>query len=72
MPYTYSEATKKATLKWREHNREDWNEKHNEHSKKYYKKYIEQRREYGKAYYQYRRECDYKIVAKAFLKILLR
>lgn len=63
MPYTYSQATKKATLKWREQNRKEWNEKHNnQHSKKYYKNNVEQRREYGKAYYQYKRECNYVVV----------
>ena len=70
MPYT--QATKTAILKWREQNREDWNEKHNEHSKKYYKKNIQRQRQYGKDYYRYKRECSYVVVAKLFLKILLR
>jgi|LauGreDrversion2_3_1035106.scaffolds.fasta_scaffold304318_1 hypothetical protein len=68
MPYT--EAQKKATYKWRANNREQYNNMLLKYTKKYYTDHLESRREYGKNYNRLRREYDYNVVAKIFLKIL--
>lgn len=46
-----SEAQKRAKNKWVAKNRDQYLQKQNEYTKKYYIENIEERREYGKLYY---------------------
>ena len=55
----YSEAQKRATYNWVEKNRRRVNEYHNNYSKfKYYEDHKEERREYARKNYRYKKECE--------------
>ena len=59
MGKVYNDAQKRATYKWVEKNREKVNLYNNLYSKlKYYEDHKEERREYARKNYRYKKECE--------------
>ena len=67
MPYTI--AQKRATLKWRENNREEFNEYMLQKNKEYYNNNLEERRRKRMEKYYYDKYNSYEEICKIFRKI---
>jgi hypothetical protein len=67
----YTEAQKKATLKWRMNNKEKWNNYHNEKGKEYYAQNSDEHKKKRMERYYYSKENSYSEVSKLFRKILI-
>ena len=71
MANIYTEAQKRATLKWRLKNKEKWNLYMADMNYDYRHKDMEANRRNNNLNYRYRQDCKYAVISKLFLKILL-
>ena len=67
-----SEAQKRASIRYREKNRLEYNLKNKVYNNKCYHNNVEKRSIYNKNRYEYIKQNDYNTVAKIFLRILLK
>ena len=66
---SYTEARKKAIYKWRNKNREEFNEYMLQKNKEYYNNNIEERRKKRMETYYYNKSNSYEEICKVFRKI---
>ena len=69
MPYT--SAQKKATLKWRENNKQEFNEYMLVKNKEYYNNNVEERRKKRREKYYYDKYNSYEGICEVFRKMLI-